>query len=841
MNAAKTFLFGALIFLLSALGASAQTSPNFTYGFVPTPAQWNSYFAGKQDYLGASPCLVTGCTLSGELFTVASSIGSAGLNVSPGVAPTSPLNGDIWTTTAGLFVRINGATIGPLTAVSSGLINQLAWYASSGNVLSGLATANNGVLVTSAGGVPSISSTLPASLTIPTPVINGIVSGTGVSVATFGNTLVLRDGSGNIFGNSATFSASLLVGQSLSIGGTAITLGNTSGSTVLAIGQDSTHYLTANWVFNATPASANAQIATAGFANPITIDGSNVSIQGLSGGTLSLLGRTVALGGNLSTAAALTHAGAFATTITATAITNSTLPAGTHTLAGLDVAQTWSANQSFNSGNLLLNGSGSGASTLNAPATGGGTATLFAGTDTVVGVAAVQTLTGKTLQATSNIIGGVSMSLGSDGTGDIYYRNSGGILTRLGIGSSTNVLTVSGGIPAWSTAGLTVGTSAIASGTTTRILFDNAGVLGEYTLTGTGTTVAMSAGPTFTGTVVAPIHAGGTAAGSNLVLQSTSGAGTTDFIALQTASQSERMRIATGGNVGVGTNNPQAILHINSNTTQNVANIIAGIQISLVDAGTGGIQINTFGSGNPQISMLASTGTAASKTATQSGNFLFILDAEGYSGSVYSGQGLWASVAAENWGSTNRGSYAVVHTTPIGSTTRTEAIRIQASGGLSIGTTTDPGIGSLQLNAQAFMPNITTSSAAQTGTMCWTTGTGKFTVDTTAGCLTSVREAKDIISRPASVDALHIVDQLSPISFRYKNGWGDSGRAEQFGLVADEVAAVDERLAGRDPQGKLQGVRYQELTAVLIGAIQQLKADNDNLKQSIEKLRNRKR
>lgn len=45
---------------------------------------------------------------------------------------------------------------------------------------------------------------------------------------------------------------------------------------------------------------------------------------------------------------------------------------------------------------------------------------------------------------------------------------------------------------------LVVGTTAITSGTTTRILYDNAGVLGEYTLSGSGTVVAMAAGPTFT-------------------------------------------------------------------------------------------------------------------------------------------------------------------------------------------------------------------------------------------------------------------------------------------------------------------------------------------------------
>ena len=40
----------------------------------------------------------------------------ASLNIPHGAAPTSPVNGDIWTTTAGLFVRVNGVTIGPLIA-----------------------------------------------------------------------------------------------------------------------------------------------------------------------------------------------------------------------------------------------------------------------------------------------------------------------------------------------------------------------------------------------------------------------------------------------------------------------------------------------------------------------------------------------------------------------------------------------------------------------------------------------------------------------------------------------------------------------------------------------------
>ncbi len=58
-------------------------------------------------------------------------------------------------------------------------------YSNGANTVTGLATGNNGVLVTSAGGVPSISSTLPAALTIPQP---GIVGVTDASNAAAGNT-----------------------------------------------------------------------------------------------------------------------------------------------------------------------------------------------------------------------------------------------------------------------------------------------------------------------------------------------------------------------------------------------------------------------------------------------------------------------------------------------------------------------------------------------------------------------------------------------------------------------------------------------------------------------------
>lgn len=46
---------------------------------------------------------------------------------------------------------------------------------------------------------------------------------------------------------------------------------------------------------------------------------------------------------------------------------------------------------------------------------------------------------------------------------------------------------------------LTIGSTSISGGTTTRIPYDNAGILGEYSITGTGTVVAMQTSPTILG------------------------------------------------------------------------------------------------------------------------------------------------------------------------------------------------------------------------------------------------------------------------------------------------------------------------------------------------------
>jgi len=54
------------------------------------------------------------------------------------------------------------------------------------------------------------------------------------------------------------------------------------------------------------------------------------------------------------------------------------------------------------------------------------------------------------MAVTSDLIGTTIMAIGSDATGDIYYRNAAGLLTRLAAGAPGTKLTISaGGLPVW--------------------------------------------------------------------------------------------------------------------------------------------------------------------------------------------------------------------------------------------------------------------------------------------------------------------------------------------------------------------------------------------------------
>lgn len=143
--------------------------------------------------------------------------------------------------------------------------------------------------------------------------------------------------------------------------------------------------------------------------------------------------------------------------------------------------------------------------------------------------------------------------------------------------------------------GITIGTTTITSGSNTNILYNNSGVVGEYTLTGTGTAVAMGASPVFTTDITSPIVQGGSSSGGTLTLRSTTNA-TKGKILFGTSAYDE-----VNNRLGINTASPQSTLDIGSGTA------ILGAILTTAP----GINGNLF------------TGTTTGITGTTTANYLF--------------------------------------------------------------------------------------------------------------------------------------------------------------------------------------------------------------------------
>jgi hypothetical protein len=79
---------------------------------------------------------------------------------------------------------------------------------------------------------------------------------------------------------------------------------------------------------------------------------------------------------------------------------------------------------------------------------------------------------------------------------------------------------------------------------------------------------------------------------------------------------------------------------------------------------------------------------------------------------------------------------------------------------------------------------------------------------------------------------------LRPVTFRYREGVAPEGdaRAEQYGLIAEEVAQVNPDWAIRDADGVIVSVRYDQVNAALLGLVQRQQAQIDALNAKLEAL-----
>lgn len=144
----------------------------------------------------------------------------------------------------------------------------------------------------------------------------------------------------------------------------------------------------------------------------------------------------------------------------------------------------------------ILSGNGTA---ISAASTTGSGAVVLATSPTLVtpvlGVATATSINGLTITASTGTLTITNAKVLSVSNTMTFTATDG---STVAFGAGGTVLYATSVIP------LTVGTTTIASGTNTRILYNNSGVLGEYTLTGSGTVVVMATAPTFATSITTP-------------------------------------------------------------------------------------------------------------------------------------------------------------------------------------------------------------------------------------------------------------------------------------------------------------------------------------------------
>lgn len=311
---ADTYAASALLYSNGAntvAGLATTNSAALVTDGSGVPA-WQALLAGQILVGTTSGAPVATAINSGTNITVANGSGSITVNLSGIVSPvlggTGVNNGSNTLTLAGTLATsgafasvftmtgatnvtfptsgILATTAGASGIVNSGTQNQLTWYAATGTTVSGLATANNGILVTSAGGVPSIGNGIGADFVFNTVRI-GLGPGAVASNTCLGNgalgsvttgSLLIGIGQ-NAMNSAGTQTRQVAIGNSSMAagGGRSVAIGTqaaglNAAASMTAVGDTAMFYVTSGasntGVGDSTgtdSASGGARLGTGGF------------------------------------------------------------------------------------------------------------------------------------------------------------------------------------------------------------------------------------------------------------------------------------------------------------------------------------------------------------------------------------------------------------------------------------------------------------------------------------------------------------------------------------------------------------------------------------------------
>jgi hypothetical protein len=157
-----------------------------------------------------------------------------------------------------------------------------------------------------------------------------------------------------------------------------------------------------------------------------------------------------------------------------------------------------------------------------------------------------------------------------------------------------------------------------------------------------------------------------------------------------------------------------------------------------------------------------------------------------------------------------------------GHTPDVTVMSLLGNGSVGIGTTSP--WRTLSVNGTVGFDGLT---SANTGNyLCINTTTKEITSGTTC-TLSSERFKQNIV--PIGGSALDEVMKLQPVSFNFKSGYGDNGEVIQLGFIAEQAVKVDPRLVPLDENGVPNGFFYQNYTAILTKAIQEMNINIESI------------
>lgn len=635
-----------------------------------------------------------------------------------------------------------------------------SWYWDFGTIAGGSTTLVRSVRISDTGGLQ----VGPADVYPASGIINADTGYTVNSAAASSGNVLRGDGTKFVSAQLSPADLSVGAGSFTTVAYNSTLTGTTTNANAVAIGrQGATNpafQVDASAATSVTGLKVTAQAAGNGTGVLVVSSGTNENlfVDAKGSGTVNI---NVASG---TGAVALGQATTVAGTFTGTSANASALAVGrqgaTNPVLQVDastatVATGLKIKGAAAAGGLALSVITSGTNeNLTLDAAGSGTITV-GGTST-----GAITLTRATTMSAALTYGGVTLSNAVTGTGNMVLSASptlsgtvGGALTFSGALTLSSALTY-GGVTL-SNAVTGTGNMALSAGPTFTGTLTAATLapttINAFTLAGTiagggnqlnniiiGTSTPLAGSfttATASTSVTSPILIGGSGTtGTQLTLQTTTGNGTTDALAIK-GGNNGATTIATmlgTGFVGISDTSPQYKLTVNRNATSGIADPFGNDGIGLIGPDSFGVTLSmqTFGNSNPAITMFRSAGTNAAKTAVASGSFIGQFQAFGYAGStsLYAGGAGFNVTANQTFSTGNAGTRFEIVTTPDASTTLAVAATFYGSKGMAVGTATDPGAGMIYTNSATFMIRTKTSYTNGAGI-----GAGTITTAPSAG------------------------------------------------------------------------------------------------------------